>query len=262
MHQSIQSLIAKSLGLTALALLLGLGLGTAQAGDMGPRHHAEGQYDAATSTYRVVAGDYLDVIAERFGVTVHALRKANKLGSRGIEIGQRLAIPRGPAETAAAVATGGSTGASAGAAATSAAKTLPRPPYIYGDAYKAGIEAYIYGMPLVLMDQTRRVTTQTTTAGQYSAPMGQFARMQTQVSPAFKNVVRISLNGIWCFASVDLDQGPVVLTVPDTEGRYYVAQALDMWTDDFASIGIRTTGPGDFLIAGPKWNGTAPGDIK
>ena len=41
-------------------------------------------------------------------------------------------------------------------------------------------------------------------------------------------------------------------------------QALNMWTDDFASAGTRTpaTKSGDFLIAGPKWTGTAPPGIK
>src|SRR5262245_60952819 len=45
---------------------------------------------------------------------------------------------------------------------------------------------------------------------------------------------------------------------------YYVMQALNMWTDDFLSVGTRTTGtePGNFLIAGPTWKGTAPADIK
>jgi LysM repeat protein len=70
MNQSNRYRLAKRLGLTALALVLGLGLGSVQAGDKGQRHHAEGQYDAATATYRVVAGDDLGAIAERFGITL------------------------------------------------------------------------------------------------------------------------------------------------------------------------------------------------
>jgi len=39
-----------------LVVLAGcLVLGEAGAGDQGPRHHAEGQYDAATATYRAMA---------------------------------------------------------------------------------------------------------------------------------------------------------------------------------------------------------------
>jgi hypothetical protein len=38
---------------------------------------------------------------------------------------------------------------------------------------------------------------------------------------------------------------------------------MNMWTDDFGSVGSRTTGTGagKFLVAGPKWSGTAPTDV-
>ena len=97
MNQFSRYRLTKGLRLTALALFLGLGLGTAQAGDTGPRHHAEGQFDAENSTYHVVAGDDLDAIAERFGVTVEELTKANRLSSTEIEVGQKVAIPGEPA---------------------------------------------------------------------------------------------------------------------------------------------------------------------
>ena len=43
---------------------------------------------------------------------------------------------------------------------------------------------------------------------------------------------------------VDLAEGPVVLSVPDTHGRYYVISIIDLWTNAFASMGARTTGTG------------------
>jgi len=85
-------------GFALLAVLAGcLVLGQSSASDQGPHHHAEGQYDAATATYRVVAGDDLDAIAKRFGVTLTELNKANQLSSTLIEVGQQLAIPGEPA---------------------------------------------------------------------------------------------------------------------------------------------------------------------
>jgi hypothetical protein len=88
--------------------------------------------------------------------------------------------------------------------------------------------------------------------------------MRTYASPDFKNVVRISLSALWTTAFVDLAKEPFVVSLPDTQGRYVVMQALNMWTDDFASAGTRTTGtgPGNFLIAGPRWKGRPPADIK
>jgi len=130
-------------------------------------------------------------------------------------------------------------------------------------AYVVGMEEYVYGYPLVMMDVTREITTATPKAGEYSAPINQFARIRTYVSPDFKNVVRISVNSLWSFGFVDLDTEPMIVSLPDMDGRYIVMQAVNMWTDDFGTAGTRTNGgkAANYLIVGPKWNGTAPKDV-
>jgi hypothetical protein len=127
----------------------------------------------------------------------------------------------------------------------------------------AGVEEYVYGYPLVTMDVTRQVMTAAANAGEYSAPINQFARVRTYVSPEFKNVVRISVNSLWSVAFLDLNQEPMIVSVPDMGDRYIVVQAMDMWTDNFMSLGSRTNGgkAGSYLIAGPTFNGTAPKDV-
>ena len=114
------------------------------------------------------------------------------------------------------------------------------------------------------MDVTRGVLTATGTSGEYKAPINQFARIRALVDPDFKDVVRISRNSLWSHAFVDLNEEPIVYSQPDTKGRFIVMQALNMWTDDFASSGSRTTGTeaGSFLIAGPTWDGTPPPNVK
>jgi hypothetical protein len=131
-------------------------------------------------------------------------------------------------------------------------------------AYLLGMEAYVYGFPLVLMDLTNRVLTATPKAGEYSAPFNQIFRMPGFVSPDFKIVVRVSVNSVWSAGILDLDKEPLVFSYPDSDGRYFVIQLMNNWTDDFASVGTRTSSGrgGRFLIAGPKWNGTAPADVK
>lgn len=130
--------------------------------------------------------------------------------------------------------------------------------------YFYAMDSYVYGYPLVMMGVTKDVLTATSKSGQFSAPINQFGRMRTVVPPEFKNVVRISVNSLWTFAFMDLQQEPIVVTIPDTQGRYTVMQALNMWTDDFASVGTRTpqTNAGNYLIAGPDWKGTPPEDVK
>jgi len=126
-----------------------------------------------------------------------------------------------------------------------------------GEAYILGIESYVYGYPLVLMDVTREVMTAAPEPNPEgtAAPINQLARMPHYVSPDFKNVVRISLNSLWTTGWLDLAKEPIVLSVPDVKDRYYVFSIMNMWTDVFGSVGKRTTGtgPGSFLIAGPDW---------
>jgi len=111
-------------------LLLGAALVVAAAAvpaaHRGARHHAEGQYNAATSTYRVVAGDNLSAIAERFGVTVAKLMDANKLRSNAVEIGQKLVISAAGATTTAPAAAA-SQGAQHEASTLAAASAPPNP---------------------------------------------------------------------------------------------------------------------------------------
>jgi hypothetical protein len=127
-----------------------------------------------------------------------------------------------------------------------------------------GLEEYVYGFPLVLMDITKDKVTAASKAGEYTAPMNQFCRIRTYVSPDYKDVVRISVNSLWSDGFLDLENEPMVVTLPDTGNRYVVMQAMNMWTDNFMSVGTRTPEAkfGNFLIAGPKWNGTAPADVK
>jgi hypothetical protein len=65
-------------------------------------------------------------------------------------------------------------------------------------AYIFGMEAYVYGYPLVMMDVTREVLTAAPApnAEGTAAPINQLAKMPHYVDPNFKNVVRISLNSL------------------------------------------------------------------
>ncbi len=64
---------------------------------------------------------------------------------------------------------------------------------------------------------------------------------------------------------VDLRTEPLVLSVPAVDnGRFYHAQFIDMYTFNFAYAGTRSTGNGaeNFLLAGPRWKGERPKELK
>ena len=128
-------------------------------------------------------------------------------------------------------------------------------------ALEAGVRAVIYGMPLVLMDLTMRQATnvRAPTSG-FAAPINQFANAKIFPPAAFKTVVRANVDTLYSSAFLDLSKEPIVLSVPDTGGRYYLLPILDAWTNVVATPGKRTTGTAakTFVITGPAWNGTVP----
>ena len=72
---------------------------------------------------------------------------------------------------------------------------------------------------------------------------------------ADKTVVRPNVDTLYSVAFLDLSAEPVVIHVPNTDGRYYVMQMMDANTNVFAAPGKRTTGTGahDFVVIGPRW---------
>ena len=132
-----------------------------------------------------------------------------------------------------------------------------------GRPWYHGIEAYVYGFPLVVMDLTRQDSTAASTPGELTAPENQFSVMTKYPDASFRFIPRTGLDTQFALAWADLNDEPLVLSVPDTNRRYYVIALFDMWSNVFASIGSRTTGTeaGHFLLAGPGWQGTPPSDV-
>jgi len=125
-------------------------------------------------------------------------------------------------------------------------------------AYKLGVQAYVYAYPLVLMGLTKRVMTNR------GLPTNRFFHAQAFPTPEAKTIIRPNVDTLYSTAWLDLSEEPVILSVPDTGGRYYLVQLLDAWTETFASPGARTTGTkaDDFAIAGPGWKGRLPEGVR
>jgi len=133
------------------------------------------------------------------------------------------------------------------------------------EAYEVALEAYWYFYPLLTMDVTRRQTTNLP-AGQKPGfgPMNSFSHIREYPDADFKTVVRPNFDTLYSSCWLDLTKEPMILSAPDTQGRYYLLPMLDMWTDVFSSPGWRTSGTGaqHHAIVPPGWSGTLPQGVE
>ena len=133
------------------------------------------------------------------------------------------------------------------------------------EAHAIGVDAYIYFYPLITMDLTRLQLTNVEPGkgGGLGGPMNTFVNIPTYPPADMKTVVRPNFDTLYSSAWLDLTNEPMIVSVPDTGGRYYLLPMLDMWTDVFASPGWRTTGTGagNFLVTPPGWTGTVSADF-
>lgn len=128
---------------------------------------------------------------------------------------------------------------------------------------KTAEDAYTFAIPLVLMDITRRQASDKA-ANPLAAAENTFNHMSVFPDADFRAVVRANADTYYSTAWLNLEKEPMVLSLPDTKGRYYMMPLMDAYTNVFASPGSRTTGnkPGNFLVTGPKWSGNVPENMQ
>lgn len=121
-------------------------------------------------------------------------------------------------------------------------------------------DAYIYGYPLVANLQVmENFVNGTGNSFDASAPYNEFGHVRQLAGPEMEFVTPNN-DTVYSIAVCDLSQGPLVLNVPDTDDRYYVLQFVDVWTNNFAYIGRRSTGTkkGEFFITTRGYDGEIP----
>ncbi len=119
-------------------------------------------------------------------------------------------------------------------------------------------EAYLYGYPLVYNIQ-EMIKTASKPEIAWSAPVNTFGHARDLLDPETE-FVSPNNDTLYTMAMVDVTQEAQVLHLPDTQGRYYVMQFIDAWTNNFAYLGRRATGTQEayYLLAGPDWEGEVP----
>ncbi len=135
--------------------------------------------------------------------------------------------------------------------------TIPSPQEIE----KIAEEAYIFAFPMLMGYRFAYATFLQPASPAYRGPAnaGPFGEAVT-LDHTFKDVISPNADTPYSFGMLDLRGGPVVLTVPEVTGRYYVMQFEDLFGYNELFIGSRATGSeaGTYYLMGPTWEGDVP----
>ncbi len=134
------------------------------------------------------------------------------------------------------------------------------------DAYALGVSAYLWGYPLVRMERIVReyIDVKGPQPGtSYRAPLNRIGWATELATPSAKDMPAANNDTLYMSAVVTLTE-PYVLSVPDTDGRYYVVNVFTMYHEDEQDIGRRVTGTkaGRFAIVPPGWKGKLPEGVQ
>jgi len=125
-------------------------------------------------------------------------------------------------------------------------------------------EAYLYGYPVVEMYKTLYTQAVDKGGANFKAPFNHIGNTAQIVTPKDTAFATPNLDTPYSFVWLDLRSEPQVLTLPRIEdNRYYSVQLIDLYTQNIAYLGTRSTGNngGHYMIAGPDWKGQQPVNV-
>ncbi|MGB1203455.1 MAG: DUF1254 domain-containing protein, partial [Alloalcanivorax venustensis] len=107
-------------------------------------------------------------------------------------------------------------------------------------------QAYLYTVPLVIMETTRK--------WRLRNGANVFNHARKLLNHRSRWITTPNNDTLYSDAWLDLSRGPLTITVPDTGERYFSLAFMDMYTNNFAILGTRTTGNGggEYTVVGPR----------
>ena len=126
-------------------------------------------------------------------------------------------------------------------------------------AYAVGIQALLWGRPLIMYQKTA-------SAGIKAGGVGlnyyrKFSNLKTAKDRFINTPNNVTIDA---YAFVDVTHEPVVLKVPALrEDRWYIVQVIDLYDETIYDVGgSKGQEPGLFLVTGPDYHGPIPAGMK
>ena len=120
----------------------------------------------------------------------------------------------------------------------------------------AARDAWLWGLPLIEMAQQR---SERSTEG---VKVNTFQHQRALISAKDQFVTTPNNDTLYSQAWLNLEKGPVTISVPASGTRYYCVPLMDMYSNNFAIVGTRTSGGSarTFTVIGPNRNQRSDGD--
>ena len=125
-------------------------------------------------------------------------------------------------------------------------------------------DAFVYAYPMLFNYKTLFNQVLNPEFAGYVGGFGRFRNYDRVYTPADTDIVTANNDTPYSWAWLDLRAQPWVLTVPPVPGdRYVTFQWFDLFTYNFAYVGVLSTGRqgGSYLFAGPDFSGDIPAGI-
>ena len=130
-----------------------------------------------------------------------------------------------------------------------------------------GRMAYLWGWPLVYVNNQRTVLTNVPQVGLLAgvmpiSPMNQVGMLTGYVDPGETFIADPNQDVVYGLGYLSLEKEPVVIQVPDFGDRFWTFPVYDARTDQISALGQQYgTKTGFYMIVGPDWKGDTPSGI-
>jgi hypothetical protein len=126
----------------------------------------------------------------------------------------------------------------------------------YQHAYEVGLQAYVYGLPLLTTDATFQTMTSVNVSEGAFGPVNRFNNVRSPNTSGSTAVVAPGATSLSSIAWLDLTEEPQVVHVPKVTGHFFVLAMLDPYTEDLVNLGTASaTEPGDYVVTAPQQRG-------
>lgn len=135
-------------------------------------------------------------------------------------------------------------------------------------AYSVGVQTYIFGRPLAVFERERRLRLIPAVIERVkdfapAAFVNQIGHMSRLATADDDMPYTPNNDTMYSGALLQLDDEPLILSVPAIHDRYWSVEVADNFTSNLLYIGTRATGgdAGNHAFVGPNWQGTLPNEV-